>query len=131
MQRFKHITLKSAACGTEALEAFDAQPDSYDLVFMDNIMPNMSGLEVSQTLRKRKYTNLIIGVTGNSLDIDLKEFVEAGADIDLPKPIRYESIVSIVEHLEKFGGNSIKCAELDAHGARRAASLHEIESASL
>ena len=86
MQRFKHLSLRSAACGSEALEAFDAQPDSYDLVFMDNIMPDMSGLEVSRTLRKRNYTNLIIGVTGNSLDRDLKEFVEAGADIACPNP---------------------------------------------
>ena len=49
----------------------------------------------------------------------------------MPKPMRYDSIVSIVEHLEKYGGKSIKCVKRDAHDAKRAASLHEIESASL
>lgn len=132
MKRFKHLSIESAACGAEALKMFDAQPHGYDLIFMDNIMPDMSGLEVSHSLRtKKNYKNLIIGVTGNSLDRDLKEFVEAGADIALPKPMRYGSIVSIIEHLEKYGGNSIKYAKQDAHEVERAASLQEIESAPL
>ena len=132
MQRFKHLSLSSAACGTEALEIFDTSSEKYDLIFMDNIMPDMSGLEVSQTLRtKRKYNNLIIGVTGNSLDRDLEEFVHSGADIALPKPMRYATIVSIVEHLEKYGGYTINSKSTDAQSAERSASLREIVNQSL
>jgi CheY-like chemotaxis protein len=42
----------------------------YSLVFMDNVMPVMNGLETSKQLRKMGYKNLLIGVTGNAVRRD-------------------------------------------------------------
>ena len=39
-------------------------------------------------LRSEDYENLIIGVTGNTLDDDIAAFMDAGADVVLLKPLR-------------------------------------------
>ena len=41
-------------------------------------MPIMNGPQTAIQLRKLGYQHLIIGVTGNALDIDILEFEQAG-----------------------------------------------------
>ena len=52
--------------------------DYYDIIFLDNLMPNMNGPQTATQLRKLGYQHLIIGVTGHALDIDILEFEQAG-----------------------------------------------------
>lgn len=97
------INLDSAACGEEALEKFKREPGRFDIILMDNIMPDMTGLEASRTLREYGYKNLLIGVTGNAMDADLQEFVASGADMAIAKPIKYDTLTAILTHCECFG----------------------------
>ncbi|KAG1735881.1 Tco5, signal transduction HAMP domain histidine kinase [Suillus paluster] len=74
---------------------FDPSPDSerdrtdedgtengcvYDAVFLDNQMPVMSGLEVISKLREMGRGDFVVGVTGNALIHDQKEYSEAGVN---------------------------------------------------
>ena len=103
------LNVENAACGEEGIQAVVDNPGKYDIIFMDNIMPDMTGLEVSKTLRStHKYENLLIGVTGNVMDDDLKEFVEAGADIALPKPVQISLLKKIISHCITHGTGSIR-----------------------
>jgi CheY-like chemotaxis protein len=56
------------------------QGPAFDIVFMDNQMPVMSGLETVKELRGGGATDLVVGVTGNALLSDVEEFLGAGAD---------------------------------------------------
>lgn len=53
----------------------------YDIVFLDNQMPLLSGVEVVQQLRAAGRTeDYVVGVTGNALQDDQDEFIGAGAN---------------------------------------------------
>ncbi|KAG1857324.1 Tco5, signal transduction HAMP domain histidine kinase [Suillus subalutaceus] len=53
---------------------------AYDAVFLDNQMPVMSGLEVISKLREMGRADFVVGITGNALINDQKEYTEAGVD---------------------------------------------------
>ena len=52
----------------------------FAVVFLDNQMPVMSGVEMVEKLRKLGRKDLIVGVTGNALLPDQEEYLASGAD---------------------------------------------------
>ena len=44
------------------------------------------------------YRHLIIGVTGNALDIDVLHFEQLGADLVLAKPLRLELLTKVLDY---------------------------------
>jgi CheY-like chemotaxis protein len=46
-------------------------PMPYDLVMMDSVMPRVSGLTATQTIRHMGFHGLIVGVTGNVMQEDI------------------------------------------------------------
>ena len=94
-----------AANGVEALAALDRQP--YDLVFMDVMMPEMSGLEATRLIRKRqnqksqfpnyKSSIIIVAMTANAMQGDREKCLAAGMDDYIAKPVRLEDVRAIVE----------------------------------
>ncbi|BEI91391.1 uncharacterized protein CcaverHIS019_0402110 [Cutaneotrichosporon cavernicola] len=68
--------------------ALDAIADyEFDVVFLDNQMPQMSGVEAVRVLRASGSRLFVVGCTGNALEEDQHEYREAGADAILPKPV--------------------------------------------
>ena len=59
----------------------------YDLLFMDNIMPNISGLEAISTLRHEGFLTPIVSITGSAQLEVQEELLGAGANLVLVKPI--------------------------------------------
>ncbi len=81
--------------GLEAIEMF--KTGSYDAVFMDENMPNMSGIEATRhILDYEKETNLphtpIIALTANALKGDRERFLSAGMDEFLSKPLEIQTL---------------------------------------
>lgn len=68
------------------------QPRFYDVVFLDNQMPQMSGLEAIARLRAAGREDLVVGVTGNALIRDQDEYLNAGVDHVLIKPVLEKSL---------------------------------------
>ncbi|KAF9649944.1 hypothetical protein BDM02DRAFT_3093963 [Thelephora ganbajun] len=64
----------------------------FGIVFLDNQMPVMSGVEMVRKLRKLGRKDLVVGVTGNALLPDQEEYLEAGVDHILTKPVREENV---------------------------------------
>jgi CheY-like chemotaxis protein len=89
----------------EALAALDRQP--YDLVFMDVMMPEMSGLEATRVIRQRqkqksqfpnyKSSIIIVAMTANAMQGDREKCLGAGMDDYIAKPVRLEDVRAIVE----------------------------------
>jgi CheY-like chemotaxis protein/nitrogen-specific signal transduction histidine kinase len=94
-----------AANGIEALAALDRQ--TYDLIFMDVMMPEMGGLEATRLIRERQrlgsqFPNykpciIIVAMTANAMQGDREKCLAAGMDDYIAKPVRLEDIRNIVE----------------------------------
>lgn len=68
------------ATGTGGSPTPGTSESKFALVFLDNQMPVMSGVEMVEELRKLGRKDLIVGVTGNALLPDQEEYLAAGAD---------------------------------------------------
>ena len=90
--------LKNFNCNTKIVENGDLCVDEiksnniYDLIFMDNQMPIMTGPEASKKIRDLGYTLPIIGLTGNIMEDDIKYFKENGANEVLGKPTKKDKL---------------------------------------
>ncbi|KAI0664325.1 hypothetical protein C8Q70DRAFT_905421 [Cubamyces menziesii] len=68
----------------------------YAVVFLDNQMPVLSGLDAVARLRQMGRKDFVVGVTGNALLSDQQEYLEAGVDHVLTKPVLEKSLKSML-----------------------------------
>ena len=91
------ITFDIANDGLEAIEQF--KDNKYDVILMDENMPNMNGIKATQEILKlEKEQNLkhtrIIALTANALKGDRERFLDAGMDDYLTKPLDKDKLVN-------------------------------------
>ncbi|KAJ6514984.1 histidine kinase [Mycena vitilis] len=68
----------------------------FAVIFLDNQMPKLSGVKMVERLRSLGRTDFVVGVTGNALLTDQKEYLDAGADRVLTKPVLEASLRSML-----------------------------------
>jgi len=107
MLKVFNIICDTSSDGVECVQAVKDHNQDYDVIFMDNTMPNMTGVEATMVLRRMGFINLIIGVTGNCMESDLAEFSAAGADLVMSKPLTRNAITSIIKYIRTCGNKSI------------------------
>jgi PAS domain S-box-containing protein len=75
----------------------------YDVILMDIQMPDMDGLEATRSIREQRVKKqpYIIAMTAYALDGDREEFLKAGMDDYLSKPIRIEELKMALERYKK------------------------------
>jgi len=103
-----------AANGMQALAALNQK--AYDLIFMDVMMPEMSGLDATAIIRQRQQQRaqfptyqpsiIIVAMTANAMQGDREKCLAAGMDDYLAKPVRLEDIRAIVERWGAAAQNS-------------------------
>lgn len=71
--------------------------DSFDLILIDWLMPELNGLEVIRHVRERDRQVPIIMVTCCAEDADALEGLEAGADDYLVKPVKLPLLVARIK----------------------------------
>ena len=69
----------------------------YDLVFMDMMMPVMGGLEATQALRALGSEVPVIALTANVMQEHREQFIAAGAEGFLEKPINKNQLNAILQ----------------------------------
>ncbi|MCL1882759.1 MAG: response regulator [Defluviitaleaceae bacterium] len=72
--------------GEEAIEKIE-QGNSYDLIFMDYMMPQMDGIETANALRKIGCKSPIIALTANAIKGQAELFTDNGFSGFMTKPI--------------------------------------------
>ena len=83
--------MTTATDGKEALDSFDREPP--ELILLDLVMPQCSGLEVCKRIREYSATPIIIlSVKGSEADI--VSVLDMGADDYLVKPFGTEELVA-------------------------------------
>tara|TARA_R110000868_G_scaffold80095_9_gene227885 strand:+ start:3951 stop:7004 length:3054 start_codon:yes stop_codon:yes gene_type:complete len=96
----KHgVQIDTAEDGVIAVEK--CNKNDYDIVFMDVQMPRLDGLEATKLIRQvpGKETNpVIIALTANVSQAHKTACLDAGMTDFLPKPIRVQTIRSLLQH---------------------------------
>jgi DNA-binding response OmpR family regulator len=80
--------------GEDALQRIDAEPDVFDGVILDVMLPGMDGFAVAQQLRSRGWYQPILMLTARGRAEDVLRGFEAGADDYLPKPFELAILVA-------------------------------------
>ena len=92
------MTVDTAISGPEAIEKIKS--NTYDIVFMDHMMPGMSGIEATQEIRKLDpiYERLpIIALTADAVSGMRETFIAGGFSDFIPKPIRMQELNTIIQ----------------------------------
>ncbi|KAJ7032423.1 hypothetical protein C8F04DRAFT_959067 [Mycena alexandri] len=74
-----------------------ADPNTYDLVCLDNFMPVMTGEEAVKQIRAHDRDEFIVGCTGNALTEDQDSYREAGADEVMVKPVMIHDFKRLIQ----------------------------------
>ena len=82
--------------GYEALELFKADPEQFDMVITDMVMPNMTGTELVKEILKIRPDISIIILTGYLERISEEEADAIGIDAVLKKPVVMDEIARTV-----------------------------------
>ncbi len=91
------MQIDTASSAQDAIEKVARH--SYDLIFMDHMMPEVDGIEATHIIR-RFYTNYdhvpIIALSANAVDGAEKLFLSEGMNDFVPKPIELNVILSVL-----------------------------------
>ena len=90
---FYELNVECCNDGNAAIEKIKAGK-RYDIIFMDEMMPGISGTESVQILRDMGYTEPIIALTANALIGQAEVFIANGFDGFISKPIQTEELNS-------------------------------------
>jgi len=85
-----------AECGPEAIEI--AKKETPDLIFMDQMMPEMTGVEAAQKIKEFCNVPIVI-LTANTSDEMKAECADANLEGYAPKPIQIDEIKKHIERL--------------------------------
>jgi PAS domain S-box-containing protein len=80
------ISVDTALSGFEAVDKI-RDGASYDIIFMDHMMPRMDGIEAAKIIRSLGYANPIVALTANALAGQAEVFLNNGFDDFISKPI--------------------------------------------
>ena len=83
--------------GAKAIEKFKEQ--KFDLVLMDVQMPEMSGIEATERIRKMEggLRTPIIALTAHAMSGDQQRCLDAGMDDYLAKPIHASTLIALID----------------------------------
>jgi CheY-like chemotaxis protein/HPt (histidine-containing phosphotransfer) domain-containing protein len=117
-------TVVGVSNGREVLDALDQS--SYEVVFMDEEMPLVNGLDTTRSIRERyahRKRPIIIGLSGNTAESDERRCLEAGMDAFMSKPIRMAEVLAMLAVLTRRPAEARFGSEPGCEGARSRADL--------
>ena len=91
-------TIEEALSGDECLSKVDS--NTYDLIFMDDMMPNMSGVETLKKLQEKDNFNTpVVILTANAIEGNKEEYLSVGFKDYLSKPIEKPELDRVLRNL--------------------------------
>jgi PAS domain S-box-containing protein len=80
------LTIETVLSGFEAIDKIK-EGNTYDIVFMDHMMPKMDGIETTKKIREMGYTQPVVALTANAIVGQSNIFMDNGFDGFISKPI--------------------------------------------
>jgi CheY-like chemotaxis protein len=94
--RYEVMTVDS---GAAALALVEANPNCYDIMIVDQKMPNLTGLELVQAVRSRGFNGKVVVVSAH-LSSEIREsYQRLDVHAMLPKPFDIAQLRSAVDRL--------------------------------
>ena len=98
------LNVECAVNGREACDQFlSHEGHYYDVILMDVMMPEMDGIEATKVIRASDHPEaksvIIIAMTANAFEDDIRRTRAAGMDGHLSKPIRINEILKAMDQL--------------------------------
>lgn len=123
-----------AGNGKEATEKYFGNPGLYDMILMDLQMPEMDGLEATETIRNRMGEIPIIAMTARTMQQEIEKCFEAGMNDHISKPINPDKLFSVVAkwrqrstaEVRNLSKEKVKKVDLDQNHAIQNANLDKI-----
>jgi PAS domain S-box-containing protein len=105
------LTIETVTSGFEAIEKIKGGA-SYDIIFMDHIMPEMDGLEAVKIIRCLGYERPIIALTANAIAGQAEMFMANGLDGFVSKPIDIRQLNATLNKLirDKYPAEVVEAA---------------------
>jgi CheY-like chemotaxis protein len=94
MNLFK-LKSETVTSGSEAIKKI-ARGDTYDVIFMDHMMPELDGVKATRLIRDLGYSKPIVALTANVLAEQEKMYLENGFDGFVPKPIELKLLNEVL-----------------------------------
>ena len=95
------IKIDYAVNGVEAVRAYSAAPDKYDMIFMDLQMPELDGYEATRQIRALDvaYAKIvpIIAMTANVFREDVEKCLESGMNGHIGKPLDFDEVIGTLK----------------------------------
>lgn len=93
LREFMKVHGFDAHCIDNGISALNLLKEAhFDIIITDYSMPEMNGIEITKAARAQCPCTLIIGMSGNSNGSD---FLMAGADAFLSKPLQLQELLSV------------------------------------
>jgi signal transduction histidine kinase/CheY-like chemotaxis protein/HPt (histidine-containing phosphotransfer) domain-containing protein len=92
------LSIETVLSGFEAVDKI-RNGASYDIVFMDHMMPRMDGIEAAKIIRSYGYTKPIVALTANALAGQAEIFMNNGFDDFISKPIDIRQMNNVLNKL--------------------------------
>ena len=92
-----HVVSRSSSL--EAIQAFSANPDRFDLIITDQTMPAVSGLELAGKIRLLGFNKPVILCSGFSADISQKRLDACGIRAVLKKPVLRRELAATIRRI--------------------------------
>lgn len=96
LQKMGHTVVHKASNGIEAVEFFDKNWESIDVVLLDVVMPKFDGLQTLRQLRNINQDVKIIMITSISSQAIVLGAMKAGASEFISKPFRLSEFAQVV-----------------------------------
>ena len=102
------FVVDTATTGTEALEKFARS--EFDLILLDLMLPEISGIEVCRTIRTHSQVPIIM-LTAKDTEIDKVVGLELGADDYVTKPYSKNELVARIRAVLRRGNGIVNEAD--------------------
>ena len=103
LSRFK-VNVETCNSGKECLNLLFAEnPNKFDIVFMDHMMPEMDGIETLEKIREKekelnvRQKQIVIALSANAMNSAKEMFMEKGFDDFLAKPVQGKDFAFILK----------------------------------
>ena len=104
-------TIESVYSGKECLDIL--AKNSYDLILMDDMMPEMSGTETMKILKgKESFNTPIVVLTANAIEGAREQYLKEGFNDYLAKPIDKQELIRVLNTYIVNGSKSPKPIEI-------------------
>ncbi|MCL1805599.1 MAG: cache domain-containing protein [Clostridiales bacterium] len=92
------LKVDSAGSGFEAIDKIK-EGNTYDIIFMDHMMPKMDGMEATGIIRGMDYTRSIVALTADAVVGQSEMFLANGFDDFISKPIDIRQLNTVLNKL--------------------------------